>query len=277
MRTVVGYIPGGFLNSAASATVTGSTDAETGIPINTGLGVGQIAEYGDLDVAPYSNGQVVNIQILTAGSGQTNGTYSATASTGLATISYTISGGALTAASVTYGGTPGSYTVATAPTFTIAAGGTAGTVQAVVGQLFSGTYEWVQLDPAVTGKVAFGTPLFWLTSAASTGIPTVTTVVSGNAPDYAGVSIDPNFGAALPYAFMQINGKMQVLYAASGTVPTTFGDLIQITSTPAATFNATAAGAINTAVTALAVGYALAASAVSSVGLIRNTRSVVRF
>ena len=56
MRTVVGYIPGGFLNSAASATVTGSTDAETGIPINTGLGVGQIAEY---EQKHGSNGETV--------------------------------------------------------------------------------------------------------------------------------------------------------------------------------------------------------------------------
>jgi hypothetical protein len=74
---------------------------------------------------------VNGVVIATAGSGQTNGTYSATASTGSATISYTIAGGALTAVAVT---NPGSgYTAA--PTFTIAAGGTPGTVTATVGSI----------------------------------------------------------------------------------------------------------------------------------------------
>jgi hypothetical protein len=73
---------------------------------------------------------VNSVVIATAGSGQTPGTYSATASTGAATISYTIgAGGTLTAVSIT---NPGSgYTAA--PTFTIAAGGTPGTVTASVG------------------------------------------------------------------------------------------------------------------------------------------------
>ena len=277
MRTLVGYIPGGYLNSAASPVNTGSQDAETLLPINTGLGVGQIAEYGDSDVAQYSNGQVIQAQILTAGSGQTNGTYTATASTGGATISYTIAGNALTAATVTYGGAPGTYTTANAPTFTIAAGGTPGTIQAVIGQLWAGTYEWVQLDPSVTGLIVPGTALYWLQTA--TAGQQIVTNVASNASDYAGVSIDPNFGAAKPNAFIQINGKMQVLYAASGTVPTTFGDVIQITSAAApTTFNAVAAGNAAAALNGLTVGYNLGASqAVSSVGLIRNTRSVVRF
>lgn len=79
--------------------------------------------------ASVSNG-VSGVVIATAGSAQTPGTYSATASTGAATISYTIAaGGTLTAVSVT---NPGSgYTAA--PTFTIAAGGTPGTVTATVG------------------------------------------------------------------------------------------------------------------------------------------------
>lgn len=277
MRSLVGYIPGGFLNGAASTVATGCVDVESGLPLNTGLGVGQIAEYGDTDVAPFSSGKVVGVSILTAGSGQTNGNYTATASAGGATIAYTIAGGALTAVSVTFGGNPGTYTVATAPTFTIAAGGTPGTVQAIVGQLFSGQYEWVQLDPAVVGTIAVGTALYWLQSA--TGGQQIVTNVASNAPDYAGVSIDPNFGAANPYAFIQIDGKMQVQYASSGTVPSTFGDVIQITSAAApTTFNAVAAGNAAAALNGLTVGYNLGASqAVSSVGLIRNTRAVVRF
>lgn len=79
--------------------------------------------------AAVSNG-ISGVVIATAGSGQTPGVYSATASTGTATISYTIAaGGTLTVVTIT---NPGSgYTAA--PTFTIAAGGSAGTVTATVG------------------------------------------------------------------------------------------------------------------------------------------------
>jgi len=70
---------------------------------------------------------VQQVVIATAGSGQTPGSYNATASTGVATISYTINAaGALAAVTVTNGGT--NYTAT--PTFTIAAGGTPGTVAA---------------------------------------------------------------------------------------------------------------------------------------------------
>ena len=291
-RTVVGYIPGGFLNSAATTSTYGVTDSETGAALPTGLALGQQTEYTDAEALGWSVGNVVAVNILTAGSGQTNGTYTATASTGGAVISYTISGNALTAVSLVSRGAPGVYnatlpnTAPTVPTFTIAAGGTPGTVQAVVGQLYSGVYEWAQLDPAVAALIPVGTALYWLQTGANSYV--VTNVASGNAPDYAGVSIDPNFGPANVagvaggtagnYAFIQVNGKQQVAYASSGTVPTTFGDVIQITSAAApTTFNAVAAGNAAAALSGLTVGYALAAAAVSSVGLIRNTRSVVRF
>jgi hypothetical protein len=269
-RNVASYIRQ-FLNSSASATPFASTEPATGLPIGTGVQVGGFQEFSDAEALQYSSKAVVSVPILTAGSGQTNGTYTATASTGGAVISYTIAGGALTAVTIVTPGGP--YT--TAPTFTIAAGGTPGTVQAVIGVLYSGTYKWVQLDPAVVGTIAVGTALYWLQTA--TGY--VVTNVAANAPDFAGVSIDPNFGASNPYAWMQANGKMQVLYASSGTVPSTYGDVIQITSAAApTTFNAVAAGNANAAVGGLTVGYNLgAAQAVGSVGLIRNTRLVLRF
>jgi hypothetical protein len=72
---------------------------------------------------------VDSVIIATAGSGQTNGTYTANASSGTATIQYVIAGGALTSVKVLNPGGP--YT--TAPTFTIAAGGTPGTVTASIG------------------------------------------------------------------------------------------------------------------------------------------------
>lgn len=75
-------------------------------------------------------GQGVNaVTIVTAGTGQTNGTYTANASSGSAQIQYVIAGGALTSVTVLNPGGP--YTAA--PTFTIAAGGTPGTVTATIG------------------------------------------------------------------------------------------------------------------------------------------------
>lgn len=78
---------------------------------------------------------VDGVVIATAGSGQTNGTYTANASGGGGTgaqIQYTIAGGLLTAVTVLNPGK--NYT--SAPTFTIAAGGTPGTVTASIGSTF---------------------------------------------------------------------------------------------------------------------------------------------
>jgi hypothetical protein len=217
MRTVVGYIPSGYLNSAASPTSTGSQEGTTGLPIATGLGVGQIIEIGDGDAKGWSN--------------------------------------------------PNTTTY--------------------VNQLYSGTFMWVQLDPAVTGgAIAVGSVVYFLESA--TGIQ-VTTTISGNAPDYAGVTIDPNFGPAnsstgvYPYAFIQINGKASALFASAVTNGGTlaFGDIIgikQTTGTYTTTFDDIGAlGSTSATCPNAVLGYALAAPAVSTVSLVRITRPVVRF
>lgn len=75
--------------------------------------------------------QVQDVAILTAGSGQTQGSYTATASAGGAVIGYTINAsGALATAWVIQGGNY--LSSASLPTFTIAAGGTPGTVAALM-------------------------------------------------------------------------------------------------------------------------------------------------
>ena len=55
MRTVVNYVPNGFLDRGASATVTGSTDAESGLPIATGLTLGSFQEFNDAQALKYSS------------------------------------------------------------------------------------------------------------------------------------------------------------------------------------------------------------------------------
>jgi hypothetical protein len=90
------------------------------------------ANLGFGKIAGWAQGtQVQQVAILTAGSGQTAGSYTATASAGGAVIQYTINGsGALASVSVLSGG---SYlSSASIPTFTIAAGGTPGTVVALM-------------------------------------------------------------------------------------------------------------------------------------------------
>ena len=72
---------------------------------------------------------VDGVVIASAGTGQTNGTFTVNASAGSATIQITIAGGVLTAVKVL---NPGSG-YSTAPTFTVAEGGTPGTVTATLG------------------------------------------------------------------------------------------------------------------------------------------------
>lgn len=74
---------------------------------------------------------VDSVVIATAGTGQTNGVYTATSSTGGAVLQYTIAGGLLTGIKLL---NPGSGLTAV-PTFTIAAGGTPGTVTATIGSV----------------------------------------------------------------------------------------------------------------------------------------------
>lgn len=267
-RSVVGYIRQ-YLNSSASASPTGSAEPVTSLPIGTGINPGVFQEFSDSEALQYSSRGVVGVQILTAGSGQTNGTYTAAASAGGAVINYTVSGGAVTAVSVNTPGGP--YTDAAIPTFTIAAGGTPGTVSVAIGVLYSGVYAWAALDPAVTGSaIAVGTPLFWLQSAAS---PTVTTVVSANYPDFAGVSIDPNFGPANPYAFIQQNGKARCIFLTGATGPAAYGDTLNLAT--AGTGFTTTSG--QSTFIPLTVGYALATATAPATALGRITRYPSRY
>ena len=217
-RSVVGYIPSGFLNSAASTSPFGSVDAETGAPIATGLVVGTFQEFSDAEAKSYSQPIA------------------------------------------------GSYLY----------------------QLYGGTYMWVQLDPAVVGTaVAVGTALWWLQT--NTGY-VVTTTQSANAPDYAGVSIDPNFGLVNNYAFIQINGKCTIQYRAATTKGSSsaFGDSIFLyvggstvdlgafddMGTAAVSSGGLVSGSVNIN---LFAGIALAVTAQGAAGLARITRSVSRF
>ena len=144
MRTVVNYVPNGFLDRGASATVTGSTDAESGLPIATGLTLGSFQEFNDAQALKYSSRGVNSVNILTAGSGQTPGTYTVTASAGGAVMQYVVASGGTVTAQPTILTPGGPYTDAAVPTFTLPAnGGTAATVQAVhrgalLGQLHAG-------------------------------------------------------------------------------------------------------------------------------------------
>ena len=267
-RTVVGYVRQ-FLNNSASASPTGSVETVTGLPIGTGSNSGSFSEFSDGEALQYSSQGVVSVNLLTAGSGQTPGTYTATASSGGAVIQYVVAGGGTITAQPTVVTPGGPYTDAAIPTFTIAAGGTPGTVQAVIGVLYSGVYAKVQLDSAVTGTILPGTPLFWLQTA--TG-PVVTTTVSGNFPDFAGVSIDPAFGAANPYAWIQQNGKARVITKTTGFA--TYGDGV-IISIDGLAF--TGVATTNATVTALNVGYALVVTTALSSGLVRITRYPSRY
>lgn len=106
--------------------------------------------------------QVDQVSIVTTGSGQTPGSYTATASAGGATIQYTINAsGALASVILT---NPGSYLSSAAiPTFTIAAGGTPGTVAA---QMNTNQNVVTSMD------VSIGTSIFAPRGVALGGPPT---------------------------------------------------------------------------------------------------------
>lgn len=221
-RTWTGYIPSGYLNSAASTSPTGAVDAETGAFLPTGLVVGQFVEIEDAQAKTWSQ-----------------------------TISATY-----------------------------------------LNQLYGGTYMWVQLDPAVVGTaVVVGAALWWLQT--NTGY-VVTTVQSANAPDFAGVSIDPNFGVTNNYAFIQTNGKATCQFRGTLTKSATavYGDSAFLyvggTSTDLNTFDIMAAtssvvaGGLATSNIniSLYVGYVVSVGTISTgggAGLVRITRTVSRF
>ena len=156
-RTVVGYIGANGMNNMASTVATGSVETTTGLPINTGLGVGQFRE-------------------LTAGEAKL-------------------------------------YSYKSGSTFPW-------------GQLYDGTYMWVQLDPTVsTDPIPLGTAVAWLGSAEDGASATqVTTLNTTSNADVAGWTIDSNFGKTHPYAFIQLNGKVNALFDA--TAASAYADVI---------------------------------------------------
>jgi hypothetical protein len=272
-RSVVGYIRQ-FLNSSATASPTQSVEATTGIQISTGINAGVYQEFSDAEAQTYDSQALVGVQILTAGSGQTPGTFLLTSSTGGAVISVVVAaGGTVTAVPTIV--TPGKFLTDVAPTFTLAAGGTPATFNATLGFLYSGVYAFAQLDPAVTGAaLPVGTPLYWLQSSST--FPVVTTGSTGNFPDFAGWTIDPNFGPALPFAFIQQSGKGKVLISSATGTPA-FGDTLNLVANPGTSFVTTTGQG---AATALTVGYSLAPAVTSVSGattLARVTRYISRF
>jgi len=205
-RTVVGYIGTNGMNNMASASPTGSIETVTGLPISTGLEVGQFQEFTASEAKRYSY--------------QSGTTFP-------------------------------------------------------WGQLYDGTYQWVQLDPAVTtDPVPLGTALSWLATAEDGATPTqVTTFNHTTNADLAGFSIDSNFGKTHPYAFIQLNGKVNALFDA--TPATAFADVIGLsTGTEGAV---TRQGASSQALTGLSVGLSLVATGTASVrNLIRVNRTIAR-
>jgi len=143
------------------------------------------------------------------------------------------------------------------------------------GTLYEGNYMWVKLDPAVTtDPIPLGKAVSWLQSDdTGTGEATVTTFNSTTNADFAGISIDSNFGKTHPYAFIQCNGKANPLFDA--TAASAFADVISLsTGTQGAV---TKTGASNNATNGLTIGYSLVTTGTASArNLIRITRPVTR-
>ncbi len=207
-RTVVGYIGSNGLNNMASTSPTGSVEALTGLPIATGLEVGQFQEFTAAEAKRYS------------------------------------------------------YQVAGAFTW---------------GQLYDGTYQWVKLDPTVTtDPIPLGTAVSWLASSEDGSAEMqVTTLNTTSNADLAGFTIDSNFGKTHPYAFIQINGKINALFAAAPA--TAFGDQIDLSTAAQGSVARTGTSAA-AALTTLSVGISLVATGTASVrNLIRVRDAVARF
>src|SRR5215469_4105198 len=194
-RTVVGYIGPNGLNNMASSSPTASVEAVTGLPIATGLEVGQRQEFTATEAAFHSY--------------QSAGTYP-------------------------------------------------------WGQLYDGTYMWVQLDPTVsTDPIPIGTCVAWLGSADTTGQNIQVTTLSATNTDFAGVTIDSNFGKSHPYAFIQLSGKVAIQYDTNAAFAH-IGDYVSLsTSTYGwASTTGTQAGTQ----TALALGISLVTSGTQGIG-----------
>lgn len=228
MRTTLDYLPGGGkLNNAASSTAGASVEPVTQLPISTGTNSGDFLELTQAQAQALSNNGLTPL-LLTAGSGQTNGTYTAAASYGPGVLTYVVAGNVVT--TLTVGGANGVYSPAfvtanggSAPTFTLAAnGGTAGTVQAVLQTLDSGCYQRVKLTSTITTVIS-GQALFW-NPTDLTDPYAVTNVSSSTQDDFAGVVIDPAMGSnptnspQLSYAWIQNNGRARALLSGTGVV-----------------------------------------------------------
>jgi hypothetical protein len=198
MRTQITYLAGGYLNAGASATPSGSTEPVTGLPIATGVNVGDFIELTDEQALQFS--------------------------------------------------------------------------KTTTGTLYSGLYQKVQLDSGSVTALNVGQALFWLNSAANKTF-IVTGNATGNAPDLAGVVIDSTMSTTLPYAWIQVNGKANVLFDA--TAATAFGDIVALTGLTANTFTRQGAGTV--AVTGTTAGIALAVGVASTKALVRLTRSQSKF
>lgn len=278
MRTQVTYLQGKLLNSAASSTASGSTEAVTGLPIGTGVNSGDFVELTDAQAAGFSLNGIV-AYLLTAGTGQTNGTYTATASYGPAILTYVIAGNVLTTTTVSASNgiyTP-SYVAANGgslPTFTLAAnGGTAGTVTTASTTLRSGVYQRVKLVSSVT-SVLIGQALYWARTDTTDpyAVTNVSAAVTVNGADFAGVVIDvtagttPSGSSQLTYMWLQATGDMTVLTAAAAALGTALGG-------PVTTTNSFVTQAANPTY----VGSVIVASTAAGLAVIRNTAAQSRY
>ncbi len=206
-RTVVGYIGANGLNNMASTSPSGSVEALTGLPISTGLNVGDFRE-------------------LTAGQAKLY-----------------------------------SYKSGTSYPW---------------GQLYDGTYMWVQLDPTVTtDPIPMNTAVSWLASSEDGVAATqVTTLNTTSNADFAGITIDSNFGKTHPYAFIQLTGKVYAQFDA--TAASAFADVISLSTGTQGSVTKT--GAASNATNGLTVGISLVGTGVASArNLIRITRPQARF
>jgi hypothetical protein len=181
----------------------------------------------------------------------------------------TVTATAITSYSIT---NPGAgYTAP--PTVSAVTGGTPVVLAATIyNPLFSGTYEWAQLDPAVSGVVPVGTPLFWLQGVTGKIVTSVATADT-DSPDFAGWSIDPNFGATLPYAYIQRNGQGALLFGATG-FPAAYGAVVNFVP-GTANFTSLASGTLT--VTQSTVGYSLAIGTTGATCQCRVTWPISRY
>jgi hypothetical protein len=190
-----------YINNAASTSPTGSVEAVTGLPIQTGVTVGTFFEISAAEAAQ---------------------------------LSYT-----------------------------------------PWGTLYDGIYMWVKLDPTVvTAPIPLGTAVSWLTSSETAGQATqVTTLNTTTNADFAGVTIDSNFGATNPYAFICVSGKVSALFDSSPA--TAFGDVVGLSTGTQG--SVTRQGTSSQALTGLSLGHAIQVGSASSRALIRITNPISRF